>query len=53
VCVGSGHGCGESLFPVIVELPIEQMAVDAIEGLQVVLKVGGGGERKYNKKLNN
>jgi hypothetical protein len=33
---------------VIVELPIEQMAVDANEGLQVVLKVGGEGERKYN-----
>jgi hypothetical protein len=46
--VGSGHGCGDSLFPVIVELPIEQMAVDANEGLQVVLKVGGEGERKYN-----
>jgi hypothetical protein len=31
VCVGNGHGphgCGDSLFPMIVELPIEQMAID-------------------------
>jgi len=42
VCVGSGHGCGDSLFPVIVELPIEQMAVDANERLPLVLKWGRG-----------
>jgi hypothetical protein len=33
VCAGSGHGCGDSLFPVIAEA-----AVDVNERLPLVLK---------------
>ncbi len=40
--VGSGHGCGDSLFPVIVELPIEQMVVDVNKRLLLVLNWGRG-----------